>query len=240
MIQRNALRTEIEQDLRKSARQLDDAQMAFAQRYLGTPRTVLGVRARDGDKIVRAHLKQIKQMDPLDARALIGELLRADTFDTRSIGGSLFSRLPTVRAVTDMATLREWVAQTAGWAECDCLCQSSFAADEVLGRWGEWSEAMRQFARDANVQVRRASLVLQVKSAAKSADDKIKELAFESVESLKHEKAILITKAVSWLLRALAVTHPYDTRQYLEANRPTLPAIAYRETMRKITTGKKN
>ena len=72
-----------------------------------------------------------------------------------------------------------------------------------------------------------------------SDDSRLSKLAFEQIENLKSEKEILITKAVSWLLRALVKFHQKEVFQYLEKNKDSLPKIAYREALSKALTGKK-
>lgn len=59
------------------------------------------------------------------------------------------------------------------------------------------------------------------------------------VERLKGERPILITKAVSWLLRSMALRHGTAVAAYLDANAASLPAIAVRETRTKLATGTK-
>ena len=74
--------------------------------------------------------------------------------------------------------------------------------------------------------------------ARASADPRIRDLAFETIDRLKAEKPILITKAVSWLLRALAERHhKREVAAYLDVHAAALPAIAVRETRRKLQTG---
>jgi hypothetical protein len=63
------------------------------------------------------------------------------------------------------------------------------------------------------------------------------ELAFATIEALKAERPILITKAVSWLLRTLTERHRAAVSAYVEANAATLPAIAVREVRVKLATG---
>jgi 3-methyladenine DNA glycosylase AlkD len=81
--------------------------------------------------------------------------------------------------------------------------------------------------------------VLQNRSARTDPDPRLGELALETIETLKGERDIIITKAVSWLLRSLAAQHPDKVARYLDAQGPTLPAIAVRETRIKLTTGRK-
>ena len=81
--------------------------------------------------------------------------------------------------------------------------------------------------------------MLLVRPAGKSADPRLYALALETIEALKHEREILITKAVSWLLRALTEHHAAEVGTYLDAQGRTLPAIAVRETRAKLATGRK-
>ena len=73
-----------------------------------------------------------------------------------------------------------------------------------------------------------------------SSDPRYRDLAFEVIERLKSERPILITKAVSWLLRSMAVRHGPGVAAYLDAEAASLPAIAVRETRTKLRTGTKS
>lgn len=53
------------------------------------------------------------------------------------------------------------------------------------------------------------------------------------------EKHVMITKAISWLLRSLIKYHKNEVTVYLKKNSLTLPKIAVREVRRKLETGKK-
>ena len=87
---------------------------------------------------------------------------------------------------------------------------------------------------------RRAALVLLCTPARTSDDPRFAALAFEVIGRLAPERPILITKAVSWLLRSLAMRRPDDVAAYLEAHAAALPAIAVRETRKKLASGTKS
>jgi 3-methyladenine DNA glycosylase AlkD len=87
---------------------------------------------------------------------------------------------------------------------------------------------------------RRASLVLLTRPLRESDDPRLARLAFAIIGRLKHEKDILVTKAVSWLLRALIKYHRREVEAYLEDNMDTLPKIAVRETRNKLQSGRKS
>jgi 3-methyladenine DNA glycosylase AlkD len=139
----------------------------------------------------------------------------------------------------DPKYLNTWLNYTCGWAENDSLCQSTFTSDILLSTWSKWEKILNQFVFDKNINKRRASLVLLTKSLSQSEDSRFSDLAFKNIEKLKFEKEILITKAVSWLLRSLVKFHKEEVLEYLENNKDTLPKIAYREALSKALTGRK-
>lgn len=171
---------------------------------------------------------------------MLNHLFGGKIIEEHIIGGKIFTLLsPENRGKIAFGQLKKWLKKTNGWVEVDVICQSSFTAGEVLSCWHEWEKSIQEFAKSDNIQVRRASLVLQNLSARKTGDKKVRRLAFETIEKLKSEKEVLITKAVSWLLRSLIVQNKEEVRRYLIENESTLPRIAYRETIKKIETGKK-
>jgi len=229
----------IKKNLRKAGRSCPQKELDFVERYLGTKRKFICVKAAERDKIIRESLHELKALPPKDAIKILDELFSSDTFEDFNLAGKLLTKLPEVRRSLDFGHLEKWLRTTNGWAECDCICQSLFSEKEVLDRWGEWEKTIHRFTKDKNIQIRRASLVLQCNPARKSDNPKLTALAFETVEKLKGEKDVLITKAISWVLRCLAVQNGKETLVYLKNNQDSLPKIAYRETLKKITTGKK-
>jgi 3-methyladenine DNA glycosylase AlkD len=133
-----------------------------------------------------------------------------------------------------------WLDHLQGWAEIDSLCASVFGPEELEADWPAWEGLIRRLATDANINRRRAALVLLTRPTRTSPDPRYRRLALEMVEQLKHERAILITKAVSWLLRSMADRHGAAVADYLDANAASLPAIAVRETRTKLRTGTKS
>ncbi len=73
-----------------------------------------------------------------------------------------------------------------------------------------------------------------------SDDARFRDLAFDVIEQLKSERPILITKAVSWLLRSMTHRHGGAVAAYLEGQTASLPAIAVRETRAKLRSGTKS
>ena len=132
-----------------------------------------------------------------------------------------------------------WLEQLIGWAEVDSVCTGSYAATEVPGQWETWNRLLVRFSKSKNINKRRASLVLLCSPFRKAADNRVAVIAFSNINTLKHEHEILITKAISWLLRCMIKYHRAEVISFLKENEDSLPKIAVRETMTVIKTGKK-
>lgn len=172
-------------------------------------------------------------------RAVLDSLFRGKSHEEKTVACLLLAYHSDHRARIGPKELDAWLEHLVGWAEIDSLCQSTYPAEEVLINWKAWQALIRKLARDKNINKRRAALVFLTGPARTSNDPRILALALETIERLKSEREIIITKAVSWLLRSLVENHKRNVAQYIARNRASLPAIAVRETERKIKTGRK-
>jgi len=209
------------------------------QHYLGTSKGCYPVGAQARGKTVADWLAAHRDLSLREYCDLIGSLCRGESFDEIALAGALLDRVPRLRKQIDPQLLAEWLEGVEGWAEVDSLCQSHFSGDEVLARWDDWQRLLAHLAADANIHKRRASLVLLTRPVRSSADERLAGQAFANIDRLKGERHILITKAVSWLLRDLVKHHRERVASYIEENEAALPRVAVRETRRKMLTGRK-
>ncbi|OQB05900.1 MAG: DNA alkylation repair enzyme [bacterium ADurb.Bin212] len=231
--------TDIQKMIHNASAPCKDIEAEWVQKYLGTKRKFIGLKSPDRNKVLNLVAHDLKKREAAEVKAILDQLFASDIFDDYNFAGKLLTRLPQVRKSLKMSRIKSWLQNSNGWAECDSICQSLFDFKEVLERWTEFENIINECRISKNIQLRRASLVLQVKPNRNCADPKLRHLAFETIEKLKSEKDILITKAVSWLLREMSRLSSHEVKEYLERNKDSLPAIAYRETMKKIETGKK-
>jgi len=221
-------------------KEMNEAEVAFVQHYLGSDRRVLGAKTKDVSAIAGNVLKENSGLKIEDLIQLLNGLFGADNFEEYVVGGKIFTLIkPEVRSKILFDQLERWLSVAKGWVEVDVICQSAYTGKEVLERWSDWETAINKFSRSKIISLRRASLVLQTKPVKEIDDVKLRRLAFLTIDKLKGEKAVLITKAISWLLRNLTVQNKEEIRNYLLMNESTLPCIAFRETMKKIETGRK-
>ncbi len=191
-------------------------------------------------RVAKEFLQQYKsEIGFDDFIELLDKLYKSDISTEKYTASKLISGHTKFKKQIHPEKIDEWLDYQEGWAEVDTLCQSIFGPKDLDNDWGSWKKLIEALNKSNNINKRRASLVLLVKSVRKSQDGKFLDLAFENIDNLKHEKDILITKAISWLLREATKQHKQKIKKYVETNQETLPAIAVRETIKKIETGKK-
>jgi 3-methyladenine DNA glycosylase AlkD len=211
----------------------------FGQRYIGTDKPYHGFTTKQITDLAKKIFKE-NQLNSDDIIQLLNSLYQQGTSYTEIvIGPMILSLSPQTLKNFDPKNLDLWLNYTHGWAENDVLCQSNYTADILLNNWSEWQKILKEFNQSSNINKRRASLVLLTKPLRQSDDPRLSKLAFANVEHLKGETDILITKAVSWILRSLVSFHKDEVLKYLEDNKDSLPKIAYRETLSKALTGRK-
>ncbi len=211
----------------------------FGQRYIGTDKPYHGFTTKQITDLAKKIFKE-NQLSSDDIIQLLNSLYQHGASYTEIVlGPMILSLSPQTLKNFDPQNLDLWLNHTHGWAENDVLCQSNYTADILLSNWSNWQKILKEFNRSPNINKRRASLVLLTKSLRQSDDPRLSKLAFTNVEHLKGETDILITKAVSWILRSLVSFHKDEVLKYLEDNKDSLPKIAYRETLSKALTGRK-
>jgi len=189
--------------------------------------------------IAKAWLKENQDIVHAEFIATIDGLYRGKSYEEKVLASLVISYHRAGRQIIGPKQLDAWLDKLVGWAEIDSLCASAFTAEEMLAEWPAWKRFIQALARDRNINKRRAALVFLTTATRKSDDKRLAALALATIEGLRHEREIIITKAVSWLLRSMVVRHKSMVAAYIKDNRNSLPAIAVRETSRKIATGRK-
>lgn len=207
--------------------------------YLGHKHIHYGLSSSQKREIAKSWVNNHKDISFQKFKELLDSLYKGKSYEEKSLAGMLLGYLPKLRKQLDPKLLDNWINYLEGWAEIDSTCQSIFTADELLSNWNRWKEFLRNLANSQNINKKRASLVLLTGPVRNSEDKRLTNLAFKNIEKLKIEKHILITKAISWLLRDLIKYHRDRVEIYLNENLESLPKIAVRETSNKIRTGKK-
>ena len=207
--------------------------------HLGTKRKWYGLKNEQSRGIVLEFIAGHKSLSYDEWLALIDALYRGDSYEERCAPRMLFRKFARYRRQLPLDQLDAWLGCLNGWAEVDSTCQTVFTDKDLLADWAGWSSLLASLARDDNTNKRRAALVLLTAPLSQSSDARILSLSLALIDHLKCEKDGRITKAISWLLRKGIKQHRDAIAAYIEANAASLPAIALRETRRKLATGKK-
>jgi 3-methyladenine DNA glycosylase AlkD len=208
--------------------------------YSGSPHASLGLSVPDRRRIAKHWLAEHKAMPATAFTAVMDSLFEGSTHEEKTMAALLVALDKAARRQLSPSHVDRWLGHLVGWAEVDSLCQNAFAAEDMLADWPAWSALIGRLAGDANINKRRASLVLLTGPDRYSDDHRFVGLAIANIERLKGERDILITKAVSWLLRSLSIRHRDLVEAYLRDKEASLPRIAVRETRAKLQTGRKS
>jgi 3-methyladenine DNA glycosylase AlkD len=206
--------------------------------YVGSGHIYYDVSVPVRRTLAKNWLKENRGIEDAEFLAVVGSLFGGESHEEKTLASILLSHHPSGRKAVGPKQLNAWLDRLVGWAEIDSLC-TIFTADEVLAHRREWERFITALARDKNINKRRAALVFLTAPLRRSDDKKLADLGFRTIEMLKAERAIIITKAVSWLLRSMVAHNRRAVAAYIKENHHSLPAIAVRETTRKIATGRK-
>lgn len=206
--------------------------------YVGTSKFSYPMNVPTSRTLLKDWLKKT-DLTPDEYTDLLNSLSQGKSHNEFGAIGKLLEFCPKLRKTLSSELLGSWLDRAEGWAEVDGICQSNFSAEELLSNWSVWKQMIERFSTSKNVHKRRASLVLLTGAVRRSSDQRLSALSFKNIEKLKNEKDILITKAISWLLRDLISYHREEVKRYLKNNSDSLPKIAVRETTNKLKTGRK-
>jgi len=214
-------------------------QHTFSDRYLGNehPRypisaPILRVIARDW---MRAH----RDLTADDMAAMFTSLIEGKSGTEKSMAGIMMDYTTRGQRTFNPALFDKWLDHLVGWAEVDAVCTGKYTITEIPAQWKTWKPLLVRFSKSKNIHKRRASLVLFCSPVSQVHDERLAEIVFENVNRLKSEKEILITKAISWVLRSMVKHYKKELTSFMKEDGETLPSIARRETMVKLKTGKK-
>jgi 3-methyladenine DNA glycosylase AlkD len=214
-------------------------QHTFLDSYLGNDHPRYPINIPTLRTIAKDWSKTHRNLTPKEFQQLIDSLIHGESSTEKTMAGILLDLSTKEQRTFDPACFDEWLDHLIGWAEIDSVCTGAYANTEIARNWKSWRSLLIRFSKSKNINKRRASLVLFCSPMRKAADERLAQQALENIDRLKHQNEILITKAISWLLRSMIKHHRQEVAGYLKENKETLPKIAVRETMTVLKTGKK-
>lgn len=214
-------------------------QHTFLNSYLGNEHPRYPISAPVLRRIAKNWMKNHRDLSAKEIQQLLTSLVKGKSSTEKCMVGILLDATTKEQRKFDPACLEQWLDYLVGWAEVDSVCTGHYTITEIPANLKVWKVLLNRFSKSKNINKRRASLVLLCSPLRTIADPKLAQVAFKNIDRLKHEKEILITKAISWVLRSMVKHYRKSLQTYLKENTDTLPKIALRETMTKLRTGKK-
>jgi len=176
---------------------------------------------------------------PKEFLSLLTALIQAPSSTEKITAGILLDYASKDQLNFDPKIYDRWLNHLIGWVEVDTLCYGHFKITQILEQWTSWKKLLLKLNKSKNINKRRASIVLLCKPLTRTEDKRVQALALQLIDQLKSEREVLITKAISWTLRSMVKFHRGPLTVYVTKNKQTLPAIAVRETLTKLETGRK-
>ncbi len=207
--------------------------------YLGTTHPRYPINLPTMRAIAKAWLRADENRDPQEFCSTLTSLIRGKSCTEKLMAGLILNGAKSDYQSFDPKIVVKWLDHLIGWAEIDTLCTGTYAATELPRRWTAWKKILTDLSCSPNINKRRASLVLFCTPLRKANDPRLMREAFRIMNRLKGEKEVIITKAISWVLRCGIVHHAGEVKKYVDLNEETLPKIAVRETRTKLATGRK-
>jgi 3-methyladenine DNA glycosylase AlkD len=208
-------------------------------KYLGSPHKLYFLNSPSMQNIAKEWSKNHSDVSSSDLFDFLTALFKGESTEEKMVAAFILEYLFKLHQDLDLSLVDKWLNHLAGWAEIDTLGTGPFGAKDVLNSFPEWKKWAEKWSKDQNINKRRFSLVVLIIPIRDSAELKLSDLAFSNIDRLKSEKEVLITKAISWLLRSLIKNHRAKVVEYVKKNESMLPKIAVRETSKKLLLGKK-
>lgn len=214
-------------------------QHTFLDGYLGNHHPKYPIDNPTLRLIAKEWMRDHKTMKADGFQKLISSMVKGKSATEKMMAGMLLDFSTKEQRSFDPTHFDQWLDHVEGWAEVDTLCTGKYPITEIPTKLAIWKKLLLSFSKSKNINSRRASLVFLCSPTSQEVNEELANLALAIIDRLKGEKEILITKAISWLLRSMVRYHKNMVSDYVNANRDKLPAIAVRETIVKMETGKK-
>jgi len=214
-------------------------QHTFLDSYLGNAHPRYAINAPTLRTIGKEWMKEHKKLGAAQFQETLSSLIAGESATEKYFAGILLDESTPEQRRFDPRSFEKWLDHLVGWAEVDSVCTGHYTITAIPENFAAWKKILVRLSKSKNSNKRRASLVFLCSPLRRVKDERLAPLALENVDRLKGQREILITKAISWVLRSMLNHNKTLLENYVKKNQNTLPAIAVRETLTKLKTGKK-
>jgi 3-methyladenine DNA glycosylase AlkD len=225
--------------LREIQARADPHYQHVVQRAILSRLRVYGLRVWEIRQIVRGWRRAHRDVPWEDLLPLVEQLWQGESREERLLALELLEHYAFFIPLLTWDQLDEWCQDLDSWELTDVLGR------EVLGPWvaaepGNRARRLRDLAGEEGVWSRRLALVGILGLNRARREPGSLEFALALVDQVKHQRDAPITRAVSWVLRELARSHPSQVAAYLDQNEDLLAYQVTKEVRSKLETGRKD
>jgi 3-methyladenine DNA glycosylase AlkD len=207
--------------------------------YLGTTHFRYPIAAPQLRIIAKEWTKANKTLSSKEFADVLTSLIHGESSTEKILAGILLDYASKEQKDFPPKLFTNWLDHLEGWAEIDAVCTNKYSRTHLLIQWKLWEPLLIKFSKSKNLNKKRASLVFLCSPVREHDDFRLSSLAFQTIALLQSHKEVIITKAISWLLRSMIKHYKPLTVKFVTANRDKLPAIAVRETLTMLESGTK-
>ena len=171
-----------------------------------------------------------------DAMGFANLLMPDPHLEAKSVGIEVVARYRRDFTPRLLPAWKRWLARndSANWATTDAICGA--LVGPLLVMHPALARRMREWSRDRNMWVRRASAVALIPLARKSQS---LDIAYDVAKRLHGDTEDLIQKAVGWMLREAGKADEHRLERYLRANGPSIPRTTVRYAIERFPAAKR-
>jgi 3-methyladenine DNA glycosylase AlkD len=160
-----------------------------------------------------------------EAMMFAGALMADRHLEVKSVGIELVARYRRQFTPVLLSAWKRWLDanHSANWATTDAICACLIGP--LLVAYPALARRMRSWSRDANMWVRRASIVSLIPSLR---NGRAVDIAYHIAARLHADREDLIQKAVGWVLREAGKADAVRLERYLRARGPSIPRTTVR------------
>lgn len=159
-----------------------------------------GVRAAGKKAIISKFKKEIRSLPQEEQLALARRLIESEYGEQQSVGLFILEKFPDYFAPERFGELDSLVRCLRGWSKVDSFT-GSLLRDVLFLHREPFLELVREWNHDADMWLRRTSVVLFTRKVAKSGEFLDEGLAM--IANLIHAEEDLVQKGVGWALKDL-------------------------------------
>ncbi|MGC9352563.1 MAG: DNA alkylation repair protein [Mariniphaga sp.] len=223
----NNIITQIRQTLIENS---DEKTRLGSQRYFKEAITVHGVKTATVKKISKEFFSEVKDKSKSEIFGLCEILWQSEYLEESFIACDWSDRLQKQFEPEDFDVFERWIKKYVNnWASCDTLC--NHAVGNFLMMYPEFVGKLKEFAREENRWVRRASAVSLIIPARKGM---FLSDIFEIAGILLTDKDDMVQKGYGWMLKAASQASQQQVFEFVMQNKMVMPRTALRYAIEKM------